>query len=158
MAFFISSNYTGTNFIPWELHSRFTPILFTPHTLSWFIPPNLNLVQTHKYYSVHCRDPCLRTQTFTVSGYFTCYFWCYQIANISLTFLLYLCFILSIIRRLDYTAAIQELLSFLGIGTKQLWHQLCFLGDHWDIRLSYCIISVLWQGFHRFTWSSFIKK
>ena len=68
--------------------------------------------------SVHRRDPCLRTQTFTVSSYFSCYFCCYQIANISLTVLLYLCFILSILRRLDYSAAIQELLSFLGIETK----------------------------------------
>ena len=30
----------------------------------------------------------------------------------------YLCFILSILRRLNYSAAIQELFSFLGIGTK----------------------------------------
>ena len=38
----------------------------------------------------------------------------------SFTVLLYLCFILSLLRRLDYSAVIQELFSFLGIGTKQI--------------------------------------
>ena len=31
----------------------------------------------------------------------------------------YLCFVLSILRKLDYSVAIQELFSFAGIGTKQ---------------------------------------
>ena len=42
-----------------------------------------------------------------------------NIINITFTVLLYLCSILSIVRRLDYSAAIQELLSYLGVGTKQ---------------------------------------
>ena len=37
----------------------------------------------------------------------------------SFTVLSYLCFILSTLRRWDKSAAIQELFSFLGIGTKQ---------------------------------------
>ena len=41
----------------------------------------------------------------------------YQISN---TVLDYLCFILSILRRLDYSAAIQEFFRFLGIGTKHI--------------------------------------
>ena len=58
------------------------------------------------------------------SCHFSCYFCCCKIANISFTILLYLCFILSILRRLDYSAAVQELFSFLGIGTEQQWQAL----------------------------------
>ena len=37
-----------------------------------------------------------------------------------------MCFILSVLRRLDYSAAIQELFSFLGIETKQKYAFLTF--------------------------------
>ena len=78
----------------WELHSRFTPVLFKPS--------NLKVVHTLKPYPFS--NP--RTLTISVS---------------QLHVLLYLCFILSILRRLDYSEAIQELFSFLGIRTKQDW-------------------------------------
>ena len=64
------------------------------------------------------------------------YFSCYQIPNISSTVLLYLCFNLSILRRLDSSAVIQELFSFLGIGSKQI------LADKPDMRSSKCTTEI----------------
>ena len=55
----------------------------------------------------------------SVSFHFSCYFCRYKIANISFTVFSYLCFISSTLSRWDRSAAIQELFSFLGIGTKQ---------------------------------------
>ena len=48
----VSLNTAG---IAWELHSRFTPILFTPS--------NLNVVQTHKHW--HCSHPQTLTMLVT---------------------------------------------------------------------------------------------
>ena len=62
---------------------------------------------------------------------FSCYFCCLIVVKYIFHSFSYLCIILSTLRRWGKSAAIQELSSFLGIGTKQclfawLWHKTDF--------------------------------
>ena len=79
------------------------------------------------------------------SFHFSYYFCCCKDANISFTVFSYLCFISSTLRRWDKSAAIQELFSFLGIGTKKF---LALLGECLRLVLMGNIVKLLHNGLY----------